>query len=104
MGGALDASAVLADAIDSVQQFVTVFISVYILLILVYIITSWIRLPYSPWLNRIQRFLYDVCDPYLRLFRRILPPLGPLDLSPIVAVFFLGLIRYALLVLLDQFR
>ena len=104
MGAALYAVSVLADAIDSVQRFVTVFISVYILLILVYIITSWIRLPYSPWLNRIQRFLYDVCEPYLRLFRRVLPPLGPLDLSPIVAVFFLGLIRYALLVLLDQFR
>jgi uncharacterized protein YggT (Ycf19 family) len=104
MGVALGTVGVLADAIDSVQRFVTVFISVYILLILVYIITSWIRLPYSPWLNRIQRFLYDVCEPYLRLFRRVLPPLGPLDLSPIVAVFFLGLIRYALLVLLDQFR
>ncbi len=104
MGVALGTAGVLADAIDSVQRFVTVFISVYILLILVYIITSWIRLPYSPWLNRIQRFLYDVCEPYLRLFRRVLPPLGPLDLSPIVAVFFLGLIRYALLVLLDQFR
>jgi uncharacterized protein YggT (Ycf19 family) len=34
----------------------------------------------------VVRFLHDVCDPYLRLFRRILPPLGPLDLSPIVAV------------------
>ena len=32
------------------------------------------------------RFLHDVCDPYLRLFRRFLPPLGPVDLSPIVAV------------------
>jgi YggT family protein len=94
----------LADAIDSVEQFVTVFIGVYILLIFAYIITSWIRLPYSPWLNRIQRFLYDVCEPYLRLFRRILPPLGPLDLSPIVAVFFLGLVRYAVLLLLDQLR
>ncbi|MDQ3894600.1 MAG: YggT family protein [Actinomycetota bacterium] len=104
MAVALGTVGLLADAIDSVQRFVTVFISVYILLILVYIITSWIRLPYSPWLNRIQRFLYDVCEPYLRLFRRVLPPLGPLDLSPIVAVFFLGLIRYALLVLLDQFR
>ena len=94
----------LADAIDSVEQFVTVFIGVYILLIFAYIITSWIRLPYSPWLNRIQRFLYDVCEPYLRLFRRILPPLGPLDLSPIVAVFFLALVRYAVLVLLDKLR
>ena len=74
------------DAVSSVQNFVNVFVSVYILLIFVYIITTWIRMPYSPWLNRIQRFLYDVCDPYLRLFRRILPPLGPLDLSPMVGV------------------
>ena len=52
-----------------------------------YILTSWIRLPYQPWLNRVQRFLYDVCDPYLRIFRRFIPPVGPLDLSPMVAIF-----------------
>ena len=34
----------------------------------------------------VVRFLHDVCDPYLRLFRRVLPPLGPIDVSPIVAV------------------
>ena len=86
----------LYDAVDAVQNFLNVFIGVYILVILVYIITSWIKLPYSPWLNRIQRFLYDVCEPYLRLFRRILPMLGPLDLSPIVAVGFLYLLRWVL--------
>jgi len=74
------------DAVTSVQNFLRVFVYLYIFLILAYVVTSWVRLPYSPWLNRIQRFLYDVCDPYLRLFRRILPPLGPLDLSPMVAV------------------
>jgi uncharacterized protein YggT (Ycf19 family) len=78
--------ALLYDAIDSVQSFVSVFVYIYTLLILAHIITSWVRLPYSPWLNRIQRFLYDVCEPYLRLFRRILPTFGPLDLSPIVAL------------------
>jgi YggT family protein len=77
---------VLADTADAVGNFVQVFIYVYILLILAYIITSWIRLPYSPWLNRVQRFLYDVCEPYLRLFRRVIPPLGPIDLSPMVGV------------------
>ncbi len=82
----------LLDAISSIQRFIDVFISVYVLLIFAYIITSWIRLPYSPWLNRVQRFLYDVCDPYLRLFRRIVPSLGPLDLSPILAVFVLVLV------------
>jgi YggT family protein len=92
----------LADAISSIQSFIDVFVSVYVLLILAYIITSWIRLPYSPWLNRIQRFLYDVCDPYLRLFRRVIPPLGPLDLSPMVAVFVLLIARSLVNRLLDQ--
>jgi hypothetical protein len=59
--GAYATIGLLAAAADTVTNFVNVFISVYILLILAYIITSWIRLPYSPWLNRIQRFLYDVC-------------------------------------------
>ena len=91
------------DAVSSVQNFVNVFVSVYILLIFVYIITTWIRMPYSPWLNRIQRFLYDVCDPYLRLFRRILPPLGPLDLSPVVAIFALFLLMRVVDELFDRF-
>ena len=86
----------LYDAVDNVASFVQVFVTVYSLLILAYIITSWVRLPYSPWLNRIQRFLYDVVDPYLRLFRRVLPPLGPLDLSPMVAVIVLVIVRQIL--------
>jgi uncharacterized protein YggT (Ycf19 family) len=79
----------LYDAVDRVVSFAQVFIYVYSILILAYIITSWVRLPYSLWLNRIQRFLYDVCDPYLRLWRRVLPTFGPLDLSPVVGVAFL---------------
>jgi YggT family protein len=79
----------LYDAVDRVVSFLQVFIYVYSILILAYIITSWVRLPYSLWLNRIQRFLYDVCDPYLRIWRRILPTFGPLDLSPVVGVAFL---------------
>lgn len=93
----------LYDAVDTLQSFINVFIGVYILVILVYIITSWIRLPYSPWLNRIQRFLYDVCDPYLRLFRRLIPPIGPLDLTPMVAVIVLLVFRGLLNAVLDRF-
>jgi YggT family protein len=84
---------VVGDTSESIQRFVDVFIGVYILLILAYILTSWIRLPYSPWLNRIQRFLYDVCEPYLRIFRRFVPSIGPLDLSPMVAVIFLLIVQ-----------
>src|SRR5918996_1750126 len=95
-------SMLLFDTVDTIQSFLNVFIGVYILVILVYIITSWIRLPYSPWLNRVQRFLYDVCDPYLRLFRRVVPPLGPLDLSPMLAVIVLVVIREILNELLGR--
>jgi YggT family protein len=84
---------VLADTVDTIRSFVDVFIFVYVLLILAYILTSWIRLPYSPWLNRIQRFLYDVCEPYLRLFRRVVPSVGPLDLSPMVGVIVLLIVQ-----------
>ena len=93
MMGAIAVIGLLADVADSIANFVSVFIGVYILLILAYIITSWVRLPYSLWLNRIQRFLYDVCEPYLRLFRRVVPPIGPLDLSPMIAVIVLLLLR-----------
>jgi YggT family protein len=84
--------AVLADAASAANQFIDVFIYVYVLLIFVYVLTSWVRLPYSVWMRRISDFLRDVCEPYLRLFRRILPPLGPLDLSPVVAIFSLFLL------------
>ena len=92
----------LYDAIDSVESFVSVFIYVYSLLILAFIITSWVRLPYSVWLNRIQRFLYDVCDPYLRLWRRFLPTLGPVDLSPVIGVAFLYILLAVAINILDR--
>ena len=92
VGGRSAVFGLLYDAVTSVESFLYVFIVVYTILILAYIITSWVRLPYSPWLNRIQRFLYDVCEPYLRLWRRILPTFGPLDLSPMVGVLFLYLL------------
>jgi YggT family protein len=82
----------LADAIDSAQSFVTVFIWVYMLLIFAYVILSWVRSPYST--HPVVRFLHDVCDPYLRLFRRVLPPVGPIDFSPIVAVAALLLLQW----------
>jgi YggT family protein len=85
----------LADLVSSAQGFVTVLYWVYLLCIIAYILTSWLPLPYNVWLNRVQRFLYDVVDPYLRLFRRLLPQFSVaglgLDLSPIVAILVLSI-------------
>ncbi len=84
--GAHAVIAVLADTASSLQSFVRVFVSIYILLILAYVLLSWIQLPYSGVASTVQRFLDEVCRPYLGLFRGRIPSLGPLDLSPIVAV------------------
>jgi YggT family protein len=94
----------LADTVTSLQSFVYVFAIVYSLVIFAYIITSWLRLPYSPWLNRIQRFLYDVSEPYLRIFRRILPSMGPLDLSPWIATIVLWILAEAVIRIIGQFH
>jgi YggT family protein len=76
---------VVLDALTQVELFVDVFVGVYTLAILAYILTSWVQLPYS--LRPVQRFLSDVCDPYLRLWRRIIPvSAGPIDFTPMVAV------------------
>jgi YggT family protein len=99
-GGAM--LGLLYDAVDNVVSFLQVFITVYSLLVLAYVLLSWVRLPYSVWVNRIQRFLYDVVDPYLRLWRRILPTFGPLDLSPVVGVAFLYILLAVLTNLLDR--
>ena len=80
----------LADYVDTAESFVSTVFAVYLICIIAYIIMSWIPLPYNVWVSRIQSFLYDVVDPYLRLFRRFLPQLSlgglGLDLSPIFAI------------------
>jgi uncharacterized protein YggT (Ycf19 family) len=100
VGGSTAGFALLADAVSTIQSFVSVFVGVYVLVIFAYIITSFVRLPYS--LNPVARFLYDVCEPYLRLFRRVLPPVGPLDLSPMIAVIVLIAAEQIVVRLLDR--
>jgi uncharacterized protein YggT (Ycf19 family) len=91
---------VVLDTITQVELFVNVFISVYALVVFLYVLTSWIRLPYS--FNPVVRFLYDVCEPYLRLWRRVLPSFGPLDLSPMVAILALVVVGQIVVSLLDR--
>jgi YggT family protein len=88
----------LAITRDDVADYVDTLILVYLILIFIRIILTWIpRIPYNPVLSAVIKFVTDVTDPYLNLFRRILPPvrLGPgaIDLSPIVATFVLIIIR-----------
>lgn len=67
-------------------------LSIYILLIIIRIVFSWAMISYT---NRIMRFLVDVTEPLLGPLRRIIPPLGWMDISPIVAFFILWLFQAA---------
>jgi YggT family protein len=68
-------------------------ISIYILLIFMRIIFSWGMVSYS---NRVMRLLVNATEPLLGPLRRIVPPLGVMDISPIVAVFILWLFQQAI--------
>lgn len=97
-----------ADAITTAIRFVTNLYYVYLFLIFVYIILSWFRLPYNRWLSAIQRFLYDVVNPYLAIFRRLLPMLRVgglgLDLSPIVGILVLSAVWRLVVYGIEQLR
>lgn len=73
------------------------FLDVYVLLIFVRIIFSWGNVSYS---NRVMRFLVNATDPVLVPLRRMLPPLGMFDLSPLVATLVLWLLKGAVWVVL----
>jgi YggT family protein len=86
-----------ATARDSIANFVYALLVVYTILIIAYIFTSMYfnvggRIPYSRWSRALLDFLRDVTEPYLSIFRRFIPPFGPLDLSPMVATIVLWLV------------
>ena len=91
----------LLDTIGEIELFVYVFSTVYVIALIAYVLTSWIRLPYS--LQPVQRFLYDVCDPYLRLWRRVLPSLGGIDFSPMVGIIAVEVAAQIVIRIVDRF-
>ena len=79
---------------SEIADYVNALFTVYFIVIIARILLSWIpRIPYNRYLAAALKFVSDVTDPYLNLFRRFLPPVrlgaGALDLSPIVATFVL---------------
>jgi YggT family protein len=75
----------------NVANYVNALFEVYILLIFVYILLNLmfslgLRLPYARWSDVVLNFLRDVCEPYLRIFRRFIPTIGMFDFSPMIAI------------------
>lgn len=88
---------VLASARTEIADFLSALLWVYVICIVGYIVMQLVfalgaRIPYSRWSRAIMDFLSDVSEPYLRIFRRLGLQIGPLDLSPIVAILVLQIV------------
>jgi YggT family protein len=91
---------------DDVANYVSALIFVYIVLIFIHILLTMlfsfgVRVPYARWTDAVLGFLRDICNPYLRVFRRFIPSLGAFDLSPMVAIIVLYLVRVVLVSLIS---
>jgi YggT family protein len=69
------------------------FLQLYSLLLIGRILLSWF--PNLDWSNQPWATITQLTDPYLDLFRRFIPPLGGFDLSPMVAIIVLSVLRTA---------
>jgi YggT family protein len=88
----------LASARTQIADYLSAVIYVYTLMIFLYIVVGWLfaagfRPPYSRASDAVLSFLRDVVEPYLRIFRGILPSFGGLDFSPIIALIALQLVN-----------
>jgi YggT family protein len=82
---------------DEVAGFLGALLTVYVILIIAWVVVSFVfamglRVPYSRWSNVVLDFLRDTAEPWLRIFRRLPLRIGPLDLSPIVAILVLQIV------------
>ncbi len=88
----------LAAAINvEIGNFLEALIRVYVILIIAYILTQLFfgfggRVPYNRALTAVLGFLEQAVAPFLNIFRRFIPPLGPIDISPIVGILLLQIV------------
>ena len=80
-----------------IADFLSALLTVYVIVIIAWIVLSFIfamgvRMPYTRWFNAVLDFLRDTSNPWLGLFRRLPLRIGPLDLSPIVAIIVLQIV------------
>lgn len=86
-----------ASAREEIADFLSALLTVYLLCLIAYIVTSFVfamglRMPYHPWASAVLGFLRDVSEPLLRIFRPLPLRVGPLDLTPIVAILALQIV------------
>ena len=82
---------------EEIADFLSALLTVYIIVIIAWVVLSFVlalgvRVPYNRWASGVMDFLRDTANPYLSLFRRLPLRIGPLDLSPVVAILVLQIV------------
>lgn len=91
----------------TLYRLISTAFDVYIWLIIIRALLSWIAVPKSKALRSLFEFVYEVTEPFLKLIRRFVPPLGSagvaIDFSPFIAILLLELAKRILLTLFSLF-
>jgi uncharacterized protein YggT (Ycf19 family) len=79
-----------------IADYVATVVFVYTVLIIGAVLLSWVRqfrpIPYNTTVRAVIGFVDDTTEPYLRVFRSFVPRIGPIDISPIVAILVLSIV------------
>lgn len=86
-------------SIGLLAQTLGTFVQIYLILMFIRILLSWF--PNINWYDPPFSVLSQLTDPYLNIFRSIIPPLGGIDFSPIIAIFALQFVAQILTGLLS---
>lgn len=82
-----------------ILHYVSLAFRIYSFMLIAYILMSWVPAAQN---SAIGRMLEKVCEPYLGIFRKFIPPLGMIDISPIVAIFMLNFIERGLVIVIQK--
>ncbi|WP_082332655.1 YggT family protein [Lysinibacillus contaminans] len=80
-------------------NLIAIAFNVYSFMLIAYILMSWVPAAQN---SSIGRMLEKMCEPYLGIFRKIIPPIGMIDISPIVAIFLLNFIQRGLFIVIAK--
>jgi len=85
---------------DLLVYFVDVFFTLLSLAILARVLLSWLRVsPYHP----VVDLLYRITEPILAPLRRVIPPIGMIDITPVIAIILLQIIQQILVAVIRGF-
>ncbi len=89
----------MGNLLRAIAQIINMVLNIYMWIVIIAALISWVNPdPYNP----IVRFLYRATEPVFQRVRRFIPPMGGIDLSPLVVLLAIYFLQYFLVTTLLQ--